>query len=321
MRSSFDLNDVRIFVAAAQSKSMSAAGRVLQIPTSSVSRGVARLEKHMSIQLVNRESHGIALTEAGSDYLKFCVEALATLRDGGQQVMLSKDSPEGLLRIACPALMSQQIFAPLIATFLQAHPRLQLEILPYHPQERETRPVSADLAFELKAPNNLRTLIRRYPSVRRGIYAAKSYLSTVASCKVPEDLLRCDCIGSRAASHLSQWLLVGPGGSTTVEPKFKTLAADPALLRAMVLSGLGITILPVWMAMEPDPKAELVRVLPDWEPVPVPLFACVPFGSTLLPGTRVLLEFFDRHLGTASDPRLTRIGADAGPLCFQRRAD
>jgi LysR family transcriptional activator of dmlA len=71
-----DLNDVRTFVTAAQAGTMSAAGKTLHQPASTVSRSLTRLEKHLGVLLAHRGPKGLILTDAGREYLLACRRAL-----------------------------------------------------------------------------------------------------------------------------------------------------------------------------------------------------------------------------------------------------
>ena len=64
-----DLNVVRSFVAAAHAGTVTAAAKDLNLPTSTVSRSVTRLEKHLKVLLVRRSSKGVVLTDSGKEYL------------------------------------------------------------------------------------------------------------------------------------------------------------------------------------------------------------------------------------------------------------
>ena len=78
-----DLNDVRIFVIAARTGTFSGAARELGLPTSTVSRSITRLERYLGLLLVQRGQRGVVLTDAGTEYLGSCKQALQTLKDGG----------------------------------------------------------------------------------------------------------------------------------------------------------------------------------------------------------------------------------------------
>ena len=91
-----DLNDVRTFVAIAQAGTLTAAAKELQLPTSTVSRALTRLEKHLGVVLVRRSPRGLVLTDSGTEYLQSCRRALQTLRHGRDLLEDRRSSPSGL---------------------------------------------------------------------------------------------------------------------------------------------------------------------------------------------------------------------------------
>src|SRR5580698_3476436 len=93
--SDLDLNDVRTFVAVAQAGTLTAAAKEMQLPTSTVSRALTRLEKHLGILLVQRSPRGLSMTGSGKEYLQSCRRALRTLKDGAELLEGRRSSPNG----------------------------------------------------------------------------------------------------------------------------------------------------------------------------------------------------------------------------------
>src|SRR5476649_2050250 len=104
-----DLNDVRTFVAIAQAGTLTAAAKELKLPTSTVSRALTRLEKHLGVLLVQRSPRGLVLTDHGNDYLQSCQRALQALRDGGETLEARRSSPSGLIKVVCPLTVSREL--------------------------------------------------------------------------------------------------------------------------------------------------------------------------------------------------------------------
>jgi LysR family transcriptional regulator, transcriptional activator for dmlA len=80
-----------------------------------------------------------------------------------------------------------------------------------------------------------------------------------------------------------------------------------------VLDGVGISILPLWMAKDPAIAADLERVLPLWVPDPVSLCALYSGTSDMIPKVKIFLDFMAAHLCTDLDPRLHGLKAEE---CF-----
>jgi len=124
-----DLNQIRIFVSVASMKSFTKAAETLKIEKSTVSAKVSQLEKRLGIRLLQRTTRKVSLTEAGEQYLSYCVSALEQLDKGEQFINELSETPQGLLRVCTPQNMVDVLMKNLIPRFLKQHPKVQLEII------------------------------------------------------------------------------------------------------------------------------------------------------------------------------------------------
>ena len=90
----------------------------------------------------------------------------------------------------------------------------------------------------------------------------------------------------------------------TPDIRFRVVSSDPVVALKLATSGLGVAILPLWMANSPDVRGALTPVLPRWTPEPITLCALFFSPSRLTPKVQALLDFLDEYLGTDLDPRL-----------------
>jgi LysR family transcriptional activator of dmlA len=98
-----DLNDIRVFAMIGQAGTLTGAARALEVPASTVSRALTRLEKHLGLLLVHRSSRGLVLTDSGKEYLQTCRRALRLLTDGREQLEGHRSSPSGLIKVLVPS--------------------------------------------------------------------------------------------------------------------------------------------------------------------------------------------------------------------------
>ena len=293
-----DLNDVRTFVAVSQAGTLTAAAKELRLPTSTVSRALTRLEKHLGVLLVQRSPRGLVLTDSGKEYLQSCRRALQTLRQGSALLESRRSSPAGLIKVACPVTMARNVFAPLLKEFLGRYPDLRMEIEPYSASWDQEPREDVDVFFKLRAPKDSLRRVRPYPGTARGLFASPGYIQVSGGPATPDDLAAHCCIGSGV------WKLTR--GKTTVTPdiRFRVVSSDPAVALKLATSGLGIAILPLWLANGPDVRGALTPVLARWIPEPITLCALFFSPSRLTPKVQALLDFLDEYLGTDLDPRL-----------------
>jgi LysR family transcriptional regulator, transcriptional activator for dmlA len=298
-----DLNDVRTFVAIGREGTLTAAARELNLPTSTVSRALTRLERHLEVLLVQRSPRGLVMTDFGKEYLQTCRRALRALRDGSELLEKHRERPSGLIKVACPITMARSIFAPLLKEFLVLYPDLRVEIEPYAGGWDQEPREDVDVFFKVRAPRDSIRRVRPYPGTKRGLFASPNYIAARGNPATPDELVSHTCIGS------GTWKL--SRGSKVAAPNivFKVVVSDPAVHLDLALSGLGIAILPVYMTKRLDLRNRLMPVLPLWSPEPITLCALFSGSARLTPKVQVLLDFLGEYIGTDRDPRLHSVPA------------
>ena len=298
MRNQFDLNDVRTFVTAAHAGSLSAAAKTLTQPASTISRSLTRLEKHLGVLLVRRGPKGLTLTDDGKEYLLSCRRALRTLNDGGELLEARRSNPSGVIKVACPLTMAREILAPLLKEFIVRFPELRMEIEPYSFGWDQEPREDVDVFFKLKAPKDSERKIRSFPGTARGLFASPAYAKAAGSPSSHQELSAHRCAGSGA------WKLTRGRKEVTLNIAFQVVTSDPGIALTFALDGLGISVLPLWLAKYPNNRARLVPILPLWKPEPITLCALYSGSSRLTPKVQTLLDFLGEYIGTDRDPRL-----------------
>jgi DNA-binding transcriptional LysR family regulator len=298
MRNQFDLNDVRTFVTAAQAGTLSAAAKSLNQPASTISRSLTRLEKHLGVLLVRRGSKGLALTDDGKEYLLSCRRALRTLNDGGELLEARRLNPSGVIKVACPVTMAREILAPLLKEFIVRFPELRMEIEPYSFGWDQEPREDVDVFFKLKAPKDSERKIRSFPGTVRGLFASPAYVKAAGSPSSPQELSAHRCSGSGV------WKLTRGRKEIILNLPFQIVTSDPGVALTFALDGLGVSVLPLWLARHPNNRNGLATILPLWKPEPITLCALYSGSSRLSPKVRALLDFLAEYIGTDRDPRL-----------------
>lgn len=293
-----DLNDVRVFAIAAEAGTFSAAAKELRVPASTVSRSLTRLEQHLSVSLVRRHPKGLVLTDSGKEYLHACKRALRSIKDGGELIESQRSQPSGLIKVVCPITMARDLLAPLLKEFLRRFPKLKVEIEPYASGWDQEPREDVDVFFKLRAPKDSLRRVRAYPGTARGIFASREYVQAFGSPATPADLTTHHCIGSGV------WKLSRGKSVVAPEISFCVATSDPHIHLTLATQGLGISILPLWMAKWPEVRNRLVPILPLWKPEPITLCALFFGQARLSPKVQVLLDFLAEYIGTNRDPRL-----------------
>ena len=97
-----DLNRASTFVRVVESGGFTRAAEAMGLPTSSVSRSVAKLEEDLGITLLERTTRKVALTDAGRAFFERARDALAGLEEANALALDAAREAHGLVRIALP---------------------------------------------------------------------------------------------------------------------------------------------------------------------------------------------------------------------------
>ena len=294
-----DLNDVRVFTVVARRGTFSAAARELRLPTSTVARATTRLEKHLEVLLLRRSPKGVSLTDAGTEFLVSCNQALRTIRIGSETLQERRVSPRGLIRLCSPIVLANALLVQILPDFLELYPEIRVAIETYTDDfEREPRE-EVDVFFKIVPPRDSTRRMRKFPSTLRGLFASKEYVQRAGKPDSPDELLAHACIGAET------WQLTnGSSQITELAPTFRVTTCDPEIMCDLVSKGLGIAILPLYMARQPALCPRLVPILPQWHPRPA-IISALYFGpAALAPKVKVFLDFVGEIFGTERDPRV-----------------
>lgn len=279
-----DWNDLRFFLAVARAKSLSSAARQLSVSTSTVYRRVKALEDALRLKLFDHLTDGYIPTEVGRELVpqaEAIEEQLVWLEHSASG---SQDGMSGLVRIALPELIGQELILPEIGTFLAQNPRIRLEI------SSSVRPIQltkreSDIAVRLVRPKSGTYKMRSIGIVVMRFYASETYLSINGIPKVPDELTTHRVIGWTDELRylvMSAWL-------EEVYPEDRLalrLTSLEAQLRA-VSNGAGIAVLPSFAAE----KCGLVPVLGDTTRLELDVWVLVQEDSVMNKRVGVARDF------------------------------
>ncbi len=117
-----ELRHLRSFQAVAEELNFSRAAERLHVAQSAFSRTIADLESEMEVLLLNRNTHGVALTEAGALFLERVNQILEDTRDAVLQAQRRHRGETGILRIGFIGTLSQSLLPELLQAYRALYP-------------------------------------------------------------------------------------------------------------------------------------------------------------------------------------------------------
>jgi DNA-binding transcriptional LysR family regulator len=118
----------QLFVRAAESGSFSQAARDLNLTQPTVTKHVAALEGRLGARLLNRNTRGLSLTEAGALYYDKCKQILERIEEADDIVDTRQSQVRGTLRIGTSLAFGRRVITPLVLEFMKRHPALRIDL-------------------------------------------------------------------------------------------------------------------------------------------------------------------------------------------------
>ena len=308
MHGQVTLDHMRIFVAVGETRTYTEAAAALGIPVSKVSRAIQSIEKASRLRLVGRTDRSVTLTAAGHAYLVSCRQALAAVQASSDVLLAHRSEVEGLLRVGVPPVFARSVLIPLFPQLKRKYPRLRLALLLYTSEWDRFPAAEHDLLIKLRKPDEssreTRFHHKAFPSIRQGLFASPAYLARHTPIRSLDDLAAHRCIGYSTNAEINLWEGRYGGKQVRFDPAFDLVVSDAEMQLTMAQDGLGVALLPLWLAHADVVTGRLVPVLPDFEAEPI-LFNILHSGRARLSvKERVFLSFLDGIIATERDPRV-----------------
>ncbi len=253
--------DYALFVAVAESGSLSAAARALRISPAMVSKRLQKLENRLGVTLVHRTTRRLALTEAGERFRDDLSTILVSLDAAEARVTGARGTPAGPLRVSAPTSFGRLHVAPHLGTFLAAHPAVALTF-DLTDGFVDLLGERVDVAIRIASEVPANVVAHRLATSRRVLCAAPSYL---AAHGVPATVQGLDDHRLLAAAGQMPWRLVAEGRASQVGRDSHVRTNSSEMVRELALGGVGIALRSLWDVGDALRDGRLVRVLPEWE--------------------------------------------------------
>ncbi|EHM45422.1 LysR family transcriptional regulator [Yokenella regensburgei ATCC 49455] len=258
---------IRTFVSAADLSSFSAAAKVLNIETSTVSRHVTHLEDDLHVSLFNRSTRGLALTEAGILFYSHATLLLEQWEHARSSTSALNQRPAGLLRISVPCAYGRLHIIPFVDEFLHRHPDISLDII-FNDDIQDLIETHIDLSVRIGTLPDSTMHARKLAPQRRYAWASPEWLAhhakpLLADCQKEDSpvlmfsRLHGDGWYARKENSGDDWV--------RVPVNFRFSANDDEAMLLACRDGAGIAILPDWLAWKDEKNQRLQRVMTEWE--------------------------------------------------------
>jgi LysR family transcriptional regulator, transcriptional activator for dmlA len=299
------ISDFALFRAIVDAGGISAAAVVLQSSPAAVSRRLTALEAKLGVRLADRSSRRFRLTDEGLLLYERSRFILDQIRDAEAEVASRGGAARGLLKVGAPSDFGRRHLGPILALFTAQHPGVEAHLV-LSDAGLENQADNCDVVLRFGLPNDPGMVARKIATTSRILCAAPSYLTHHGTPQSPDDLIRHNCLRLARRHHLDDlWRFRRDDSEFEVRVRGNLSSGDGAVLHAWALSGEGISWEAFWDVSEDLASGRLVHLLPEYQSLPMELYAIFAPGKPVPPRIRLFVDHiartFARFLPSASN--------------------
>jgi DNA-binding transcriptional LysR family regulator len=286
--------ELEAFVAVVDKKGFSAASDRSGVAKSVLSRRVRDLEKRLGVQLMQRTTRRLSLTDSGTIFYQRAVGLLSDLRDAEQLISDSQCELSGKIKLAAPLGLGTGRLAEPIAEFMVQNPEVEI-LVDLNDRQVDLIEERIDLAIRVYNLPDSSLIARKLADVNFAICASPTYLRDSAPLNSPEDLEGREMMIYSNTLASRQWTFEVDGKRVSPRIKSRASANNGEFLALMASKGLGITMGPLFYLQKYIERGELIPILSDWVQDSIGMYAVYPPGKLVSRRVKMLSDFLHRH--------------------------
>ncbi|MBO6507717.1 MAG: LysR family transcriptional regulator [Roseibium sp.] len=288
------LTDMAVFAAVVEHNGFTSAASVLNMSKSNISRRISALEDRLNLKLIHRTTRKIGVTESGRVYYEYCARLVAEGRAADAAMMAMNSSPSGLLNVSLPETLGRSFILPLLPKFLDTYPNIRLNVT-FCNRKVDLIEERCDVAVRKGAIEDDTLCAVPLGESCQYLFAAPHYLETADPISQPAELETHAFLASRTGFGPLQVDLSDKSDVATVTLLPRAGVRDHEAVLSLTLAGMGVSLLPAWLARKHVANGDLVAVLPQWRGPSVTFNAVFHPHRGMAPSLRVFVNFLKEH--------------------------
>lgn len=289
------LETMKAFTAVVQEGSFSKAAEKLTLSPQLVSKYVSQLEGILEVRLLNRTTRRVSLTESGMEYYQRCLQVLSDIEEMEGALTNLHQHVSGVLTISAPMSFGMKHLPKLIFEFQQCYPKVKID-LKLTDKKIDIVEQGVDVALRIGELQSSSMIAKRIATIHIAICASPQYLKQYGVPQTPSEL----------SGHA--YLQYSYTNNRTLFSEFN-LTQNKLILNEKIVSnngdflvnsaicGGGIIIQPTFISGDAIAAGQLERILPQYEPKPMGLYAVYANRQFLAGKVRCFIDFVSDFYG------------------------
>lgn len=283
------IQGMKTFVAVANQKSFTKGAKVIGISTKLASKYIGQLETQLGVQLFNRTTRSVTLTETGIAYFEQCQPILDQLDELEGVIQQRQSRLAGTIRITASTGFGSKELIAALHLFQKANPEVVLD-LQLADKYLSIIEDGVDVAIRFGNLDDSSLVARKLTNMRGVVYASPEYLATHGEPSEPAALATHNCLIQKVSSNPNNWNFTADGEIVTVNVNGNFKANSPRAIAHMAAGGIGIGRGPKYVVEPFLEDGSLQLILEDFEPSSFPLCAVYPPSRHLTARIRALID-------------------------------
>lgn len=288
MNTTMELIELRALVSVVERGSFTAAADALDTDKAHTSRIISRLEKKLGVQLLQRSTRRLHVTEVGREVYERASGILAALEETEASVAQSKGVPTGTLKLTAGTEFGMLAVNEWIAQYLKAFPDMRVEA-DFTNRVTDIIHEGFDVAIRVGSLQDSELNARRIGELEYGFYASPAYLREQTGLHTPDDITPGDLVLSASGNAPSLEVVKGRSVcKIATQPRYLVNNNNAAI--QVVSEGIGVALLPHRLATPYVAAERLVSLLDGWGRIPVPVHAVFASSRYMAPKVRAFVD-------------------------------
>jgi len=282
---------IETFAAVVEKGSFTAAAETLDISKPVVSKQVSQLEQHLGVQLLQRTTRRLHLTEAGEIFARYSQQIVTEAQKAEQSVLPLQSEPQGTLRITAPESLAASMLPDALLGFQQRFPKVELDVR-ISGRFVDLVEEGIDVALRVGKLDDSSMIARRLLYCHFQVYGSPEYWNRHGIPNHPDELRNHNCLIYSQSPKPDTWIFKDSNGEDISIKVTGNLRSDAGrLLLDAVIDGQGIMIAPSYMVTNAIEKRLLESVLEDYSHAPVGLYAIYPQSKHVSTKVRAFVDY------------------------------
>jgi DNA-binding transcriptional LysR family regulator len=281
-----ELQEIRVFVNLVEANSSTKAAEQMGVAISAISRRMKELETRLGVQLVQRTTRRMSLTEDG----KFFYEATT-------EVSRSAKSLKGVIKLSTPLSFGVSHLSPVIAKFMQSHQQIEMN-LDMTDRRVDLVEEGVDLAIRIGELDDSSLVARKLAPIRHVVCCSPDLLKKHGPIEQPSDLLNIPALCYANLKTPSRWHYQDPNGKPgSLRMTARLLSTNGDAIRDAAKAGVGVICEPTFIIHKAIEQGHLIPVLQDHVWHKMNLYAVYPNTRNLSTRVRTFIDYMVESFG------------------------